>query len=40
VLWQYKGSSGVIMGEPSPDGRHLAIDILVDNSKVWMLDGF
>ena len=40
VLWQYKGSSGVIMGLPSPDGRHLAIDALVMNNNVWMLEGF
>ena len=40
VLWQYKGSSGVICGLPSPDGRNLAIDLRVDNSNVWMLEGF
>ena len=40
VLWQYKGSSGVIAGVPSPDGRHLAVDVKVDNSNVWMLEGF
>ena len=40
VLWQYRGSSGVIMGEPSPDCRHLAIDAFVMNSNVWMLEGF
>jgi hypothetical protein len=40
VLWQYKGSSGVIAGVPSPDARHLAIDVKVDNSNVWMLEGF
>jgi hypothetical protein len=40
LLWQYKGSSGVIMSLPSPDGRHLAIDLKVDNSNVWMLEGF
>ena len=40
VLCQYKGSSGVIAGVPSPDGRHLALDVKVDNSNVWMLEGF
>ena len=40
VLWQYKGSSGVIAGVPSPDGRHLAIDALAMNNNVWMLEGF
>jgi Tol biopolymer transport system component len=40
VLWQYKGSSGLIAGVPSPDGRHLAIHASATNSNVWMLEGF
>jgi hypothetical protein len=31
---------GVIMVEPSPNGRHLFIDALVMNNNVWMLEGF
>jgi serine/threonine protein kinase/Tol biopolymer transport system component len=40
VLWQYKGGGNDIWGDPSPDGRHLAILGDVINSNVWMVEGF
>ena len=40
VLWQFKGTGGSIWGVPSPDGRYLAILGSVNNSNVWMLEGF
>ncbi len=39
VLWQTKGFGGTY-GIPSPDGRHLAVMGSVENSNVWMLEGF
>ena len=40
VLWQYKAAGGAIWGDPSPDGRYLAILGYVINSNVWMVEGF
>ena len=40
VLWQYKAAGGQIWGVPSPDGRYLAILGSVQNSNVWMVEGF
>ncbi len=40
VLWQYKGTGGGVWGDPSPDGRYLAIRGDVINSNVWMIEGF
>jgi Tol biopolymer transport system component len=40
VLWQYKGGGRRIIGVPSPDGRYLAIETAVQNSNVWMVEGF
>ena len=37
VLWQYKG--GGTSGQPSPDGRYLAINGVAFNSNVWMVEG-
>ncbi len=39
VLWQPGGSSAT-WGIPSPDGRYLAILGAVQNSNVWLLEGF
>jgi len=39
VLWEHKGA-GDIWGVPSPDGRYLAILGEVNNSNVWMFEGF
>jgi Tol biopolymer transport system component len=41
VLWQFKGrGTGRVWGVPSTDGRYLAILGSVNNSNVWMLEGF
>jgi Tol biopolymer transport system component len=48
VLWHFEGSSpvgsvvdvGSIWGIPSPDGRYLAIESMMENCNVWMLEGF
>jgi Tol biopolymer transport system component len=42
VLWQYKGEGvgGAFWGVPSSDGRYLAIQAVVTNSNVWMVEGF
>jgi len=40
VLWQSKGRGNSIWGEPSRDGRFLAIQGTVINSNVWMVEGF
>jgi Tol biopolymer transport system component len=40
VLWQYKGAGGITCGMVSPDGHHLATLGSVQNSNVWMLEGF
>ena len=39
TLWEQKGNAG-LYGVPSPDGRHLAIAATLNNSNVWMLEGF
>ncbi len=39
VLWQQKGAV-YIYGEPSNDGRHLAIMASVIESNLWMLENF
>jgi serine/threonine protein kinase len=39
VLW--KNDSGLrTLGRPSPDGRHLAIQVLIQNSNIWMIENF
>ena len=38
-MWQYRGG-GAINGVPSPDGHYLAIIGYVNDSNVWMLEGF
>ena len=40
VLWQFKGVSNPVWGIPSPDGKYLAMAGAVQNSNVWMLEGF
>jgi DNA-binding winged helix-turn-helix (wHTH) protein/Tol biopolymer transport system component len=42
VLWEQKGAIGFygIWGEPSPDGRYLAIMTEMMDSNLWMLEGF
>jgi hypothetical protein len=42
VVWQHKGAinGGQVWGIPSPNGRYLAILAEVNNSNVWMLEGF
>jgi serine/threonine protein kinase/Tol biopolymer transport system component len=40
VLWQYKASGGDVWGIPSPDRRYLALMGEVENSNVWMVEGF
>ncbi|HXX22892.1 MAG TPA: protein kinase [Terriglobia bacterium] len=40
MLWRSKATGGGIWGTPSPDGRYLAILGHVENSNVWMLEGF
>ncbi|MGA7414213.1 MAG: hypothetical protein WBW33_27325 [Bryobacteraceae bacterium] len=40
VLWQSKGRGNSIWGQPSPDGRFLAIQGAVISSNVWMVEGF
>jgi Tol biopolymer transport system component len=39
ALWQQKGG-GYTWGVTSPDGHHLAIGGMIENSNVWMLEGF
>jgi DNA-binding winged helix-turn-helix (wHTH) protein/Tol biopolymer transport system component len=39
ILWQQKGAV-YIFGEPSRDGRHLAIMARVIESNLWMLENF
>ena len=39
-LWEKKGPLGVAWSVASPDGRYLAIEGMVYNSNVWMLEGF
>jgi Tol biopolymer transport system component len=38
-IWEQKGSY-VVWGDPSPDGRHLAILGWTRDSNVWMLENF
>jgi eukaryotic-like serine/threonine-protein kinase len=40
VLWQYKTAGAEIAGNPSPDGRYLALLGEVVNSNAWMIEGF
>jgi Tol biopolymer transport system component len=42
VLWQQRGAVGDfgIWGEPSPDGRYLAIVTEMMDSNIWMLEHF
>jgi hypothetical protein len=39
VLWRQKGSP-MTWGMASPDGRHLAFSGSVQNSNLWMVEGF
>jgi hypothetical protein len=39
VLWQQKGAL-FIFGEPSRDGRHLAVMIDMMDSNLWMMENF
>jgi hypothetical protein len=39
VLWQQRGAVG-IYGEPSRDGRHLAILTAMMDSNLWMIENF
>jgi dipeptidyl aminopeptidase/acylaminoacyl peptidase len=42
LLWEQKGATGYwgIWGEPSPDGRYLAIMTEMMDSNVWTVEGF
>jgi len=45
TVWEQKGvvgpsGRGSVWGIPSRDGRHLAINGVIHNSNVWMLEGF
>lgn len=42
VLWELKGATGYwgIWGEPSPDGRYLAIMTEMMDSNLWTVEGF
>ena len=39
VLWRQKGAS-VTWGVASPDGQHIAIPAMFQNSSLWMVEGF
>jgi hypothetical protein len=41
-LWQQRGAVGIfgIWGEPSPDGRYLAIMTEMMDSNIWMVENF
>jgi hypothetical protein len=39
VLWRDQATR-VIWGASSPDGRHLAFSAVVNNSNIWMVEGF
>jgi Tol biopolymer transport system component len=39
VLWQHRGS-GNTYAVPSPDGRHLAIQVRTQDANLWMMENF
>ncbi|HKU25416.1 MAG TPA: protein kinase [Candidatus Sulfotelmatobacter sp.] len=39
IVWQNPGG-GSIWGNPSPDGRHLAIAASITSNNVWMMENF
>jgi len=40
VLWELKGNNVFLLGKPSPDGRHLAIQTSAGSSNMWMIENF
>jgi Tol biopolymer transport system component len=39
ILWRQQGIQATYAA-PSPDGRHLAFSAVVNNSNIWMVEGF
>ena len=37
VLWTYQDISYTV---PSPDGRHLAIQVMTQDANLWMMENF